>query len=362
MKSILKITLAIVFAATTLWSCKKDETKTVVAIAAKPTLTASSTTLNLIQANASNAAETFTWTAADLGYKAPLSYTLQLSKAGSNFSAATTTEISTGGTRTKSFTVSEINKELLKIVPASLTSTVEARIKTVPGTDSLVVYSNVVTLTVSTYRDIINYEFPQALRIAGSFQGWDPASAPKIVDKAASGTTGSNYEGYINFTDANPLFKMVKGNDWSAGDFGMASSTTLSIGGNNLSLSNGPGVFLLKANTSNMTWSATKINTWGIIGTFNAWSNSVPMSFNATTGKWTVTVDFSSANTEFKFRANDDWAINFGDGDSGANPPVLPDNVPDYGKDNIKVAVPGNYTITLDLGTGGNYSYTIKKN
>jgi starch-binding outer membrane protein SusE/F len=353
MKSILKITLAIVFAATTLWSCKKDETKAVLAVGAKPALTASTTTLTLSQANEANTAETFTWTAADFGYSAPASYTLQLSKAGTSFSGATTTDVSIGTARTKTFTVKQINGELLKIVPFGTTSTVEARIKVTVGTDSVApVYSNVVTLTVNPYRDIIIYEFPQALRIAGNYQGWDPATALKIVDKNASGTTGTGYEGYINFTDPAPEFKMVKGNNWGAGDFGMANSSTLTNGGNNIQLTNGAGVYLLRANTANMTWSATKITTWGIIGAFNGWSVSVPLTYNAATGTYTVTQNMPAG--EFKFRANDDWNLNFGDNNA--------DNVPDYGGNNLNIAVAGNYTITLDLGVAGNYSYTIKKN
>lgn len=353
MKSIFKISLTAFAAVLILASCKKDETRVVLNVGAKPALTATAATLTLLQANAANPAETFNWTAADYGFSAPLSYTLQLSKAGTNFAGASTTDISIGSAKTKAFTVSEINKELLKVVPHTVTSTVEARIKVSVGTDSVApVYSNVVTLTVTPYKDIINYEFPQALRIAGNYQGWDPATAPKIVDRNASGTTGTSYEGYINFTDPAPEFKMVKGNNWGAGDFGMASSSTLTNGGNNLQLTGGAGVYLLTANTSTMTWSATKITTWGVIGAFNGWSASVPLTFNPATGEWTVTMNMPAG--EFKFRANNDWGINFGDNNA--------DNVPDYGGNNLNIAVAGNYTLTLDLGVAGNYSYTIKKN
>jgi len=353
MKTILKTSLIALTAAVTIWSCKKDETKVTLNISAKPTLTATATTLTLLQANATSAAVTFNWTAANYGYKAPANYTLQLAVAGTSFAGASTTEVTAQTAMTKAFTVGDINKELLKIVPFGTNSTVEARIKVTAGTDSIApVYSNVVTLTVNPYKDIINYEFPQALRIAGNYQGWDPGTAPKIVDKAASGTTGNGYEGYINFNDPSPEFKIVKGNNWGAGDFGMASSSTLSNGGSNLALTGGAGVYLLRANTVNMTWSATKINTWGIIGAFNGWTSSVPLTFNAGTGTWTLTTNMPTG--EFKFRANNDWTINFGDNNA--------DNVPDYGGSNLNITVAGNYTLTLDIGVAGNYSYTIKKN
>jgi spore coat protein U-like protein len=78
------------------------------------------------------------------------------------------------------------------------------------------------------------------------------------------------------------------------------------------------------------------------------------MTFNAGAGTWTITADLTGGQ-ELKFRANNDWAINFGD-----NAPA--DNKPDYNGSNIAIAQTGNYTITLDLGVAGNYSYTVKKN
>ena len=41
---------------------------------------------------------------------------------------------------------------------------------------------------------------------------------------------------------------------------------------------------------------------------------SDPLTFNASTGVWTITRDMPAG--KFKFRANDDWAINFGDNDA----------------------------------------------
>jgi starch-binding outer membrane protein SusE/F len=56
---------------------------------------------------------------------------------------------------------------------------------------------------------------------------------------------------------------------------------------------------------------------------------------------------------EIKFRANDDWAINFGD--DGNNKTL------EYGGANIPVAEAGNYTIKLKLNAA-KYKYTITKN
>jgi hypothetical protein len=358
MKRIIKIASLLMVASAVFTSCKKDETKATLNQGGPNALTASASTIVLLQSNAANNAVTFTWNPTDYGYSAAVNYTLELSKAGTSFATATTTSINMGNLLTKTFTVKDFNAKMQDIIPYGSAQQVQVRVKSDIGNAVTPVYSNVLTLTVTAYRDIVNYEFPQALRIAGNFQGWNPGAAPKIVDKTASGTTGSNYEGYINLSDPAPEFKMVKGADWSAGDFGSAGAGVLGNGGANLSVSGGSGVYLIKANTAAMTWSATKITTWGIIGsaTPGDWGASTPMTFNPADGTWSITVNLTGgAGKEMKFRANNDWAINFGD-----NAPA--DNKPDYGGDNIKIAADGNYTIVLDIGLAGNYAYTIRRN
>jgi len=342
MKATLKSSaLLLIVSAITLNSCVKNDAFSYLNLGSGSMLNTTISTLVLQQANANNTAGSFTWTAADFGYKAAITYSLQFTKAGTNFAQATTTEVNIGSALTKTFTVGDFNAKLLDILPYGVTNQIEARIKADVGSGVAPIYSNVVkNITVTPYRDIINYGFPQALYIAGNYQGWDPGSSPKIVDKFASGTTGANYEGYINFTDGSPHeFKMVKGNNWGAGDFGAGGSagTLSSPSGTNLSIGAQPaGVYLIRANTSNLTWSATRITTWGIIGSAvpgTGWNSSVPMTFNAAAGTWTITTNLLAG--EIKFRANDDWAINFGD-----NGPA--DNKPDYGGSNIAVGTDGN--------------------
>jgi hypothetical protein len=359
MKATFKSSLLLLIAsATLLTSCVKQDLKAYLNPSGSMQFNTTINTVTLLQANAAGTAGSFTWTAADFGYKAAVTYSIQFCKAGTNFATSSTTEINMGAALSKTFTVQEFNAKMLDIMPFGIATGVHARVKADVGSGVPFQYSNTITnITVTAYRDIINYGFPQALFIAGNYQGWDPPTAPKIVDKFASGTTGSNYEGYINITDGSPHeFKMVKGNNWGAGDFGSAGGSNLGNGGANLAIVGAAGVYYIKANTQNMTWSYTRIATWGIIGdaTPGGWGGSTPMTFNAGTGTWTITANLLGGK-EMKFRANDDWAINLGD--DGPR-----DNKPDYNGGNIPIALDGNYTITLDLGVAGNYSYTIRKN
>jgi len=337
-------------------SCKKDEVKTILNVGAAPSLAANNTSLVLLQANANNDAVKFTYSPATFGFDAAVTYVLQIAKGGTSFASASTTEVglSNISPMEKSFKVVDFNRELLKIINYGTATPVEVRVKATVAAAAPPTYSNVVTITATAYRDIIKYAFPNALNIAGNFQGWDPGTAPQIVKQNNGGYNG--FEGYIVFNAASPEFKMVKGDNWGAGDYGSAGAGTLGNGGPNLTIPSGgaglTGYYRVRANTTNLTWGYTKINTWGIIGAFNGWGSSVPLTFNASTGVWSITRDMPTG--EFKFRANDDWGINFGDNNA--------DFKPEYDGSNLNISVAGNYTISLDLSVGGNYAYTLKKN
>ena len=89
-----------------------------------------------------------------------------------------------------------------------------------------------------------------------------------------------------------------------------------------------------------MTWSATKIETIGVIGGFNGWSESLALEpVDETKLQWTGTVTFNEGD-EYKFRCNNDWAINLGGADEYN---LVPDGA------NLKAPAAGTYTITLDL-------------
>lgn len=358
MKAILKNLLLLTVVATTVISCGKDVERTVLKPGGDNQLTITSATLVLLQANAANVATVFGWGKADFGYDAAITYTIQLCKGGTNFaSSATTTEVAMGTAVSKSFTVKEFNDKMQEIIGDGVATPIQVRVKASVGTNVNPIYSNVLTMTVTSYLDIVTYTFPDAMNVAGNFQGWDPPTAPQLVKTRNGGFGG--YEGYIVFNNGSPEFKIVKGNNWGAGDYGNAGGGNLQNGGPNLTLPSGgagvTGLYRIRANTTDMTWSFDKINTWGIIGssTANSWNSSTPMTFDPATGNWSITTNLSVG--EMKFRANDAWSIDFGD-----NAPA--DGKPEYGGANIAVTQAGNYTITLNIGRGGNYSYKLRRN
>lgn len=198
---------------------------------------------------------------------------------------------------------------------------------------------------------LIKYVYPQALNVAGNFQGWSPATAPQLVAMTSVGGPYSEYAGFIDFGNNTPEFKIVKGNDWNAGDYGMVDATTIG-NGSNFSLASG-GVYLFKVNTTAMSWSATKIISFGLIGdATGSWEVDKDMTYDAATQKWSITLPLTTG--AIKFRANDGWDINLGDDG--------PDGMLELGAANISIASAGTYTVTLSVNNGGNWRYSVVRN
>jgi hypothetical protein len=107
-----------------------------------------------------------------------------------------------------------------------------------------------------------------------------------------------------------------------------------------------------------MTWS-TLATTWGIIGDFpgNSWvSDFATMTYNTSTGNWEATFTTSAPVSGWKFRANADWGLNYGDNDA--------DGKLDAGGANIVTSAAGTYSVVLNLNPTGNpqaYTYTVTK-
>ena len=89
-----------------------------------------------------------------------------------------------------------------------------------------------------------------------------------------------------------------------------------------------------------------------MIGSFNGWSTDVAMVYNSGDNLFEGTIVTSKAE-KFKFRANGDWPINFGDNDEN--------NSLEYGGKDISIASAGTYKVKLILSNPGYYTYKVTK-
>lgn len=187
------------------------------------------------------------------------------------------------------------------------------------------------------------------LWIAGDFQGWNPSGAK---DSLMNTDTDPIIRGYA-YISTTGGFKFVSQKNWNGPNYGAgASAGQLSATGGDLSLAT-PGYYLFEIDLANMTYKATK-TTWGVIGgaTANGWNGDQPMTYSSAFRRWVATIPLTAS--DFKFRANSDWAINYGD-----KPPV--EGKLDAGGDNIPVTTAGTYTLMMDLSSPQSYKYYVTK-
>lgn len=301
--------------------------------------------------NAAAQAERFTWKSANFGGAVQVNYVVEMDKKGNEFKTPKEIGSASPSENQVSVSVESMNGAalVLKATPFSPIE-FEVRVKATSGTLPAM-YSSVIGIVVTAYTtENPKLWVPGGYAAASGYpKDWDPATSPQL---SASGFGKVDFEGYINFNDANAEYKFTSFPEWKGEYAAGATAGTLALTGANLKIP-AAGYYQIVVDTEKLTYKATA-TAWGIIGdaTPGGWDNSTAMTYNKTTKVWTLTANLTQK--EMKFRANNAWDLNFGD--TGANGTM------EYGGDNIKVPSAGNYTITFDLSSPRNYKYTLTKN
>lgn len=328
MKSIFFKTLALCFVALSLWSCKKDETQTVSTIGAAGTLTASATTLSLVQANGAQAALTLSYPlATSSGYVVPVNSTLQFALKGTNFAAPKEVVVTA---KTYAPTVTEINNMILALGgKVGTASQIEVRLKSGAAVNDLT-YSNVITLTATPYLASAWIYAP------GAYQGWDPTTADSLISLSSNGI----YTGMIAYTAGNLEFKITPAKKWDVAYGDAGAGKISSSAGDNLK-SPDAIVKQVTVDLNAKTIAFTTPNEWSIIGdaTLGGWNNDTDMKVVNDGKSNNYSVKTTLTTGALKFRFKHDWTVNLGGSITALT----------NGGDNIAVTVPGTYTITLDV-------------
>ena len=219
----------------------------------------------------------------------------------------------------------------MALTPNAL-STIEIRVASaIYGKDT--VYSKPVKVALTTLA--VNQ-----LWLPGSYEGYNPAAAPTIPS-----VTPTTYEGYAYFSAAGN-FKFTSAPDYNHINYGDGGNGTLTTNGNAGGIVyNSAGVYLLDADITNLTYSATYISTFGVIGTATpqGWNASTPMTYDQSTGFWSIKIALVPG--ALKFRADDAWTINYGPLDANALTGTLQFNNPGA----ITINNAGTYTVTIDM-------------
>jgi len=329
-----------------LWSCQDDNLGPVLHKNGGLAITSPTADqiweLKEVNADASN---TITWSPADYGFEAGTTYKLQMDLAGHNF--AEPAVLANVNAESADIKQGDLNNILLaKEAEGETPVQIDIRVIASVNPDVAPDTSAVVTFTVIPYSSSV--VIPQ-LQVPGSYQGWAPSDSTTAVYSPKS---NGLYEGYVDFNIDDAKYKYTVGPSWDTnyGDDGDDGS----LNQNGADIPAGlAGVYKLNVDFNGLTHTRLRTD-WGVIGsaTANGWDSDQNMTYDPATKKFTATLDLIVG--EIKFRANDDWGVNFGD--DGNNKSV------EYNGANIAIAEAGNYTLELVIVGVPKYKYTIKKN
>lgn len=146
------------------------------------------------------------------------------------------------------------------------------------------------------------------LYMAGDANGW-------ATNDYLAGNDGVHYTGYMYLNQNG--FKFCTQPEWKGTNYGADFNTAADAA--NITMTEEAGYYKVDVDLESKSYVLTPITTIGIIGSAspNGWDSDVDMTYvpyNAETkalGYWEAK-DITLASGEIKFRANDDWAINWG--------------------------------------------------
>lgn len=307
-------------------------------------------------------AERFIWTAANFGEGIIPSYDIEIDNAGENFDTPVIVA-STAGETQISVSHNVLNTALLNLGATPFVgANFDVRVKAHVGDN--VMYSESAEIIATPYTT----ETPR-LWVVGGYQAssgygsdWTHASAPQLL---ATGYGDTHFEGYVYI--ANPQvatadtengFKFSTQANWDGTNYGQSAAAANKIDAAGGNIAPAAGYYKVAVNTAAtaMEYTLTAAN-WGLIGSATAsttggdgWGADADMTYDLATKKWTITLPLAVG--KIKFRANDAWALNYGD--DGA------DGSLNEGGADIDVTVAGTYKVTLDLSNPRAYAFTAE--
>lgn len=176
----------------------------------------------------------------------------------------------------------------------------ELQTPVIPGAGTWIVTLDMNNLTYTVGKPI--------LYMAGDANGW-------ATNDYLAGEDGVHFTGFM-FLNQNG-FKFCTQPEWKGTNYGANFDTAPNAA--NITMTEEAGYYKVDVDLESKSYVLTPITTIGIIGSAspNGWDSDVDMTYvpyNAETkalGYWEAK-DITLASGEIKFRANDDWAINWG--------------------------------------------------
>jgi hypothetical protein len=343
--------LSFLVAALAIISCEDDAAKiTVKEEPASNSLNKLSATTYALDINdGEKSFETFSWTTPDFGFPAAITYSLQMDKAGNNFSTAKT--LTTATTLSGSIKIKDLNKTLLDMGFKALEeSNVEFRVQSTINSNVKTLYSNIIEAKLTPYKTTL----PPIYMIGDATGGWSLTKAVEIK----SGGLGQ-FETVTEFTAGN--FRFFAEPLWDAQQYKWADFTTIDAklssagdGDDNFTFIGTPGWYTIKVNLSQKTIQLTatdKPALYMIGDALKGWELGKAVELTRLSSGIFKTKATFTKDKAFRFFTRVDWSA------GTINYPyfstVDPLFVSDGGADgNLKfIGETGDFDITVDLNT-----------
>ena len=304
----------------------------------------------------------FAWSKADFGAQAVVSYSLAARNSGNEVLISSTGELKmeVAYEAINSAMALAVKDGGLGLVPEIATD-VELYIVAAVGNQRVESNAFTVSITPTSAEKV----YPM-ISMPGSYQGWDPLGGFTRFEVLYDFEGKGVYEGIADFGASNDTTRQWKftkpdedgdGNGWNNGEWGQdgetvepeaASLTLLSSGGGNITAYTAKRFYHFTLDTnSGVLKHNYSFNQVGIIGDFNSWGADVVMEFNAAKRRFYADVENLSGG--FKFRADADWALNWG----------VKDGAIATGADNISCEEAGNYRVYLYLSNSAEMKYEL---
>ena len=206
-------------------------------------------------------------------------------------------------------------------------------------------------ISFKTLADILTWYIPGDY-VTASYPGtaygnWSPGNCPFIMSTIAA---GDKLEGYVYMANASNNWKFATQPNWNGPNYGDDNlSGNLNPNASN-NITSSAGYYKINADATALTYSAVP-TVWGVIGaaTASGWGGSdIPLTYNPNDQAWEGGVHLTA--DVYKFRANNDWGINYGM--SAGDASLFKDH------DNLSVSAEADYAITLDLSHPNVYTYS----
>lgn len=151
------------------------------------------------------------------------------------------------------------------------------------------------------------------LYVPGEYQGWNGTNTATSLSSMSNNKV---FEGHVYFPTANSpfFFTRVPSSSFAQRLGDNNADGTLEANGDTIWVAN-PGMYYIRADLNNNTYTMEQ-RSWGIIGdaTPTGWDSDTDLTWNPATQALEINIDLTAG--QFKFRANDDWAVNLGNKDT----------------------------------------------